>query len=401
MSFLTKNRTFFTLTILVLVIISASAAIFYARGFKPDFRNLSIERTGLIVVASVPTGAQVYLDDRLVSATDTNIAYLEPKTYKVRIEKDGYTTWEKEITVLEDLATEITALLFPLAPEIKPLTATGSINPSLSPDGGKIAYGVPGERGGLYILPMSDGPLAFRQNPKQVATNTAAVDFTRAKFIWGPDSQDLIARFEENGQVTANILIDTNESQNQIRDITASLSATISGWQQEIDTRAQTLAVIVPQEVKDATSEAKPATGSPTPTPRGQTAVTSETVDNELINYYPTGLLFSPDEEKVLYQDKDGRYKVYDLKLKKEYTLPNVSDILKITWFADSNHLVIAQKDQISIIESDGANKMTVFSGKFENGFVFSHPSGQRLIILTTLTQSDGTRPNLYSINLK
>lgn len=401
MSFLSKHRTIFTLTVLILVITSATTAIFYARGFKPDFKNLSIERTGLIVVASVPTGAQVYLDDRLVSATDTNIAYLEPKTYKVRIEKDGYTRWEKEVAVLEDLATEINALLFPLAPEIKPLTTTGSVNPSLSPDGAKIAYGVPGERGGLYILPMNDGPLAFRQNPKQVALNTTAFDFTRAKYLWGPDSQELIARFEENGQVTANILIDTNESRNQIRDITASLGAIVFSWQQQIDARAQTLAITVPQEVKSATSEAKPASASPSPTPKGQVTVNRELPTNELINYSPTGLMFSPDEEKVLYQDKDGRYKVYDLKLKKEYTLPNLQEILKISWFADSNHLVLAQKDQISIIESDGANKITVFSGKFENGFVFSHPSGQRLIILTTLTQSDGTRPNLYSINLK
>ena len=119
------------------------------------------------------------------------------------------------------------------------------------------------------------------------------------------------------------------------------------------------------------------------------------------LNYYPTGLIFSPDEEKILYKDKAGQYKVYDLKAKKESTLPTFNDLASISWYPDSNHLVVAQKDLISIIEADGANKMTIYTGKFEDGFVFAHPSGTKLIILTTLTQTEGTPANLYSINLR
>src|SRR3990172_1240189 len=126
---LAKHRTLFTLGAFLFIIFFATVAIFWARGFKPDFKNRTIERTGLIVANSTPTGAQVYLDDRLTSATDTNIAFLEPKTYKVRIQKDGYTTWQKDIEIKADLATEIKALLFPLAPEIKPLTTTGATGP--------------------------------------------------------------------------------------------------------------------------------------------------------------------------------------------------------------------------------------------------------------------------------
>ncbi|MBI2598695.1 hypothetical protein HYW40_00535 [Candidatus Curtissbacteria bacterium] len=123
------------------------------------------------------------------------------------------------------------------------------------------------------------------------------------------------------------------------------------------------------------------------------------------LNYQPTGLILSPDEEKVLYIDKTGTHKVYDLKLKKEYALPALPDLVNIFWFPTSNHLVVAQKDLISIIEADGLNKMGVFSGKFgidpPPGGVFAHPGAGRLIILTTLTQQEGTPPNLYAINLK
>ena len=125
---LSKHRTKITIVVFLLLAALGTVAIFWARGFKPNFKNGTIERTGLIVADSVPTGAQVYLDDRLTSATNTSIAFLEPKTYKVRIEKEGFTKWEKEVTVIADLATEIHALLFPLAPEIKPLTTTGALS---------------------------------------------------------------------------------------------------------------------------------------------------------------------------------------------------------------------------------------------------------------------------------
>lgn len=387
----------------MLIAFFAIIAIFWARGFKPNFRNGTIQRTGLIVANSVPTGAQVLIDDRLTSATNTSIAFLEPKTYKVKIEKDGYTTWQKDITVQADLATEINALLFPLAPQISPLTTTGASNPTLSPDSGKIIYGVSGINGGAYILPMTDNIFAFRQGTKLIAKNTAVFDFSNAQFTWGPDSKQVIARFKAaDGSVTANLMLDSDVSDQPLRDVTASLVATLSDWQQQMNTRAQTLAVLAPDEVKSATEGAAPASPSPSPAPSSKNqAAGNQSPSENLINYYPTGMIFSPDEEKVLYLDKNGKYHVYDLKNKKQYTLPDFADLINITWFPDSAHLVIAQKNQISIIESDGNNKMGIYSGRFDYGFVFAHPSGSKLVILTTLTQPDGTPSNLYAINLK
>ena len=237
MSFFAKRRTIFSISVAVLVLAAATGAIFWARGFKPDFKK-GIERTGLLVITSVPTGASVFLDGRLSAATDTNIAYLDPKTYKVRIEKEGNSSWEKDVEIVADLATEIKALLFPVAPGIKPLTTTGASNPALSADGVKIAYGTSGENGGLFLFPMSDRPFPFRQGPRLLIKNQNNFDFSKAVFIWGPDSKELIAQFSEEGKTVANIMIDSDKKDQPLSDITASLNATLASWQAEIPQRA-------------------------------------------------------------------------------------------------------------------------------------------------------------------
>jgi len=402
MNFFAKHRTIFSITIAVLVLTVAAGAIFWARGFKPDFKK-GIERTGLLVITSTPTGASVFLDGRLTAATDANIAYLDPKTYKVRIEKEGYSSWEKDIDVVADLATEIKALLFPVAPAIKPLTTSGAQNPALSPDGTKIVYAATGENGGLFLFPMSDRPFPFRQGPRLLVKNQNNFDFSKAVFIWGPDSKELIAQFtDEEDKTVANILIDSDKKDQPLSDITASLNATISGWQAEIGQRAQTLALLAPDELKSATAEAKPnEKQSLSKEPQKTPTLGLPGIQTGLINYFPTGLVFSPDEEKILYKNKDGQYKIFDIKDKKESTLSEFTNLISISWYPDSGHLVIAEENKLSIIETDGLNKMTVFSGNFINGFVFANPAGSGLIILTTLTQGEGTPANLYEINLK
>jgi len=406
---LQKHRHLYTGLVVGGIIAAALIGVVWARGFKPNFRTGTFQHTGLIVAQSRPVGAQVYLNGRLTDATDTNISYLDPGSYRVRIQKDGFTTWEKSVNVQADLATEILALLFPVAPQISPLTTTGAFNPTLSPDSSKVVYGAPGERGGLFMLTFGSGPFSLGQGTKTILKNQSGYDFSKAKFLWSPDSKQVIASFTDDQNVNVgNILIDVDRSDQEIRDISGSLNSTLSAWQEDINTQSQTIAVRIPANIKTATASAALASPSPSPTPDPITGLvpdSSLTTNPLSLNYFPTGFQPSPDGEKFLYKTNsptgEGDYKVYNLKLKRESTMPNLSGLRNIAWFPDSEHLVIAQNNAISIIETDGFNKMVVYSGKFEDGFVYSNPSGSRLMLLTTLTQPEKTPPNLYAINLK
>lgn len=57
------------------------------------------------------------------------------------------------------------------------------------------------------------------------------------------------------------------------------------------------------------------------------------------------------------------------------------------------------EEDRVEIVEYDGTNRTTIYSGPFENAFAFPFPNGTRLLILTTLGKD--LPPNLYAVSLR
>ena len=112
-----------------------------AQGYRPDFSTKSLLPNGLLVATSNPNGAQLYIDGRLKSATNTTLN-LSPGEYEVEIKKDGYIPWKKTLIIKKELVTKTDAYLFPTFPDFKPLTFTGVESPILSPDGQKVVFAV-------------------------------------------------------------------------------------------------------------------------------------------------------------------------------------------------------------------------------------------------------------------
>ena len=104
----------FLLTILILVIIAVGAgiAVFFTKGYRISPETGTILGTGIISVTSVPDQASIFLDGRLIGATNENIKSLPPKEYLITIKKEGYIDGQKSVTVNEGLITDIQATLF-------------------------------------------------------------------------------------------------------------------------------------------------------------------------------------------------------------------------------------------------------------------------------------------------
>ena len=101
---------------------------------------------------------------------------------------------------------------------------------------------------------------------------------------------------------------------------------------------------------------------------------------------------------------------VYDIKKRKEYVLPDLKDAMAkrlespIFWYPgeeDAAHLVFVEMGRLQVIEFDGGNKTTDFTGQFDPAFVFPSPDSRKLLIVTSLNTAANSAANLYTIDLR
>ena len=95
--------------------ISSYVIILYAQGYKYSFSENRFFRTGAIYLKT-NTSADVYLDDKLLGNTSFfNNSYrlegLLPGRYVIRAQNNGYSTWQKSVTVDEGFVSEFSKIL--------------------------------------------------------------------------------------------------------------------------------------------------------------------------------------------------------------------------------------------------------------------------------------------------
>ncbi len=372
------KRFWYLVIIIGLMAGAAVVIVLFARGYKFDLSNGSLEKTGMILTKSRPDGAKVFLDGKLVTATNNPIQGLKQGKYNLKIVKDGFFEWEKKIEVKEELVTEVDALLIPLSPALNPLTSTGVRSPTLSSNRDRIAFSKSGEKSGIYTLSLSGGQqlLGFlRANINPLVLDTKDITFSAAeKIFWSPNDAEMLVQMNQQGFYRLRL------SPEGTVEATSSAAPTIKEWDeiQQAKRRLMASRVKIPRNLE------KIATASATP--------------------------WSPDENKFIYRrenEEATEYWVYDgteplpvARNRNNMILRTAEpERLKISWFADSQHLILIEDGAISLIEIDGANKTQVYSGHLASDEVFPTPGGDKLIILTSFIE--GTAPNLYAISLR
>lgn len=334
-----RTRILLFLTSLILVPLCTYFVILFARGYRLNWQRKQLSPTGLLVATSLPDGAQIFLNGKLSSATNTTLN-LSPGTYKVEIKKDGFSPWNKTLKVEAEIVTRATATLFPSVPSFKAITNSGAANPFLSPDGTKVAF-ISGKKS--YLLDLSESPLGLiNREAKEIATTSAA---------W------IIPTAEQSAK-------------------TATLRANaLHPIMQEILATAAANLLWAPKENKLI-----------------YTATTSATISDNLIRPLPGSSTQSQFRTLV-----SGETYVYDLDEDRNFKVP-----FGVTWFPDSAHLILTEKGKVTILEYDGQNATVVYAGPMENSFAFPYPSGKQLLILANLSPNSKTSvPNLYAVSLR
>lgn len=379
-------------SLLIIAILTAVTlvVIAFGRGYRPDFTRRTISSTGLLVATSDPAGAQVFLNGNLKSATNTTLT-LPPGWYQVKLVKEGYLPWEKKLRIQGEVVSETRALLFPSTPTLTPLTTTGVIAPTVSPDGMKIAYVIsaPTSKAGLWVLDLTSQPLGFSRDPQLLARTTPSLDFSAGTFSWSPNSKQILAAVGAN-----HYLIEVEKGNMPVFLTYEEWKNLVNDWQEEIKAREEVKLAIFPQGfTKIATISGKILAFSPDETKVLYQATASATIPPIL---KPPPIAANPTPE-VRNLTPEALY-IYDIKEDKNFEISARTDSTALSWFPSSRHLAEVTSDKISILEYDGTNKATVYSGPFEK-FVATLPGGGKLLILTSYNRPG--LANLYSVNLR
>lgn len=317
------TRIGYTLFSLLVVVIGSIFAIRYARGSWRLTKNGMVANTGLLNVNSFPTGAQVFIDDRLVTASDDTI-YIDPGEYHIKIVKEGYSIWQKNLSVQEELVTQTNATLFPSAPSFSPLTFTGIANIHPSPDGQKILFHVKQANtptnNGFYLLELTSNFLSIQSGPRQISDDVPALELDKAHVIWSPDSQEIMILVDEKfGRTEFLIPVDKKSSLLEQIDISYLRTKTLSAWEEEIYQKERLFLEKFPPEILQvATQSAKNVYISPDKKRLLYTATANVTLPEELIPPLPAAS--NQAEERNL---KAGNIYVYDREEDKNFLVLN------------------------------------------------------------------------------
>ena len=179
---------------------------------------------GIIQVDTTPDTSKVYLNNDYKDQGDTNLENLRPGNYSIKVEKENYHPWQKEVEVVEGKITPLKVKLFPSNPSLTAATFNGVYNPTISPDGQKIAFGIQTEgKKGVWILPLQDRQFFFNNSTVgQLATDTSVFTFSRSNFTWSPDSASLLVETKNNSNgETTNFLLDQDRLNSNPENVTS------------------------------------------------------------------------------------------------------------------------------------------------------------------------------------
>lgn len=385
-----KIRSILIPFVIVCIILTVAAVIIaYGRGYRFDFTKQSLKSTGLLVVSSEPSGAQISIDSKIKSATPGNLT-LAPGWYTISITKEAFQTWEKRVKVQGEVVTKLDALLLPTNPSLTPLTTTGVVSPTLSPDGGKLAYIIPNQKeskAGIWVLDLVNKPLGLNRDARQITRG----DFSKTTISWSPDSKQLLA---------GNFLLDSETLNEVPQSIT--IKTVQNDWQTiKIQREKEQLAAYPQPFIDFATSSAKIVSFAP-----DETKVLYEATRSANLPPILLPPLLGANSAEEARQVKPKNLYVYDMKEDKNYLFdsrnPNFFDSgNRVMWLPSSRHFVVVSKDKIEIMDYDGTNLRTAYAGPFWDAFAVPWASGGKLVILTNLNAAASAVNNLYVVNLR
>lgn len=174
-------RRIFFISLGAIFAIVATILILYATGLRYNFQEKKVERVGGVVIDTDPNGAEVLIDNEPVAdKTPATIHSLLPGKVTIRLEKEGFFSWELPITIISSNTVRVpTIYLLKDAIPTEPFISERYSMIAPSQDTGLLAAF---RDRTLSIISLSTGEELFNATANDVVSSVT----------WSPHSHELL-----------------------------------------------------------------------------------------------------------------------------------------------------------------------------------------------------------------
>lgn len=376
------------LSVALIVVSSTFLISIFARGYQLDTSSgFKLKATGILSVTSKPKLASVYVNNLLTTATDDTLN-LVPGNYQIKITKDSYHPWEKNIQIKPELVNQVEAQLFRSATELKPLTEHEIINPVASPDKTKIVYAVASssasnEETGLYLMELTELPLIMsRSNERLLFPNTLSLDWSKYNFEFSPDSKQILATNNDDATIYL-FSLEQNQKISSLFNVSPRLTQINKDWQVGKERITKDKLAKIPTKLQSfiATNSAVLFLNQ-----SEDKLVYQASQNSQLPNFMPSLPPAQSTQAQQRNLNKDSYY-VYDLKEDTNFLI-GPSSLSQLSWIPYSNNLLFIENNQIRVCDYDATNYLTIYTDSSPFKLLLPTPDGYRLIISRNTLQS-------------
>ncbi len=414
--------------ILGLFLVLLIGVISYARGYRFNLQEGTVTSTGIISVNSTPRAAQVYINDELKGATDTNIT-LPYGQYDVEVKKEGYTSWSKHISLKGEIVISLNAVLFSKNPSLTPLTNIG-VNAihSVGNTDRIILISETGdvEQDGIYLFEPSTTPVSLFPPLKLLMLRSlvpVTLDFTSSTFVYGPQYRQAIVSFQYVNEPERSIsyLVSLENENVELFEITNSVDEIIAKWHEEKNKEMAKVIETLPKLFQPIATESFHII-SVSPDEKRVMYLSKDDASLPLIIDPP---LIGANQTEEHRDIKQGKLYIYDKKEDKNFLIPVeialekavfdpkivpatnlVNDAIStvvlntVKWYPTSEYIAINEDDTISVLQYDGTNRETVYAGPFDQSYFGISPDWNLMVIIN-LNPQNNEFGDLYSIGIR
>ena len=162
------RRLLYTIFFLIFFIFG-SFLFFDTAGYRYNFKRNKLEKTGILIVNSSPTEAEIFLNGQYQDKTPSRLTKLLPDQYDVEVRKDNFWPWQQKLTISSNLTTFAEGI-FLFKKSLPTVKVNGEINIlAPEPGQGKIIYSL--KKNGLeeirFLNLETDTDLAVEQLPNK------------------------------------------------------------------------------------------------------------------------------------------------------------------------------------------------------------------------------------------